>query len=39
MIISLDSENVFDKNVIPLHVKSLGEIRDIQACYRHFKTS
>lgn len=28
MIISLDTEKAFDKNLIPVHEKSPGEIRD-----------
>ena len=28
MIISLDAEKAFDKNLTPLHVKTLREIRD-----------
>jgi hypothetical protein len=31
MIISLDAEKAFDKSATPLHVKSLGKIRNSRA--------
>jgi hypothetical protein len=35
VIISLDAEKAFDKNLIPLHAKSIREIRDITHMPKH----
>ena len=37
MIISLDSEEAFDKNPTPFHDKGLREIRDTRNISKHYK--
>jgi hypothetical protein len=37
MTISLDGEKAFGKNPTPLHIKSLGEIRDTRHTPKHNK--
>jgi hypothetical protein len=37
MIISLDDQKTFDKNPTPLHVKSLGEIKEQDAYLKIIK--
>ena len=39
MIISLDAENVFDKNPTPLHNKSPREIRDTRDILQYNKSN
>jgi hypothetical protein len=37
MITVLDTEKALDKNSVPLHVKSPGEIRNIECILKHNK--